>query len=110
MNIDPSMIPQVPVDRIDAGVKSPSAADVDAFSAAMAARIPKPEQTAVESMQRTEAALVKKADVVSAADVRDPANMLGVQRAMLETRTDVDVLAKVTGVLSQAINKLTSMQ
>lgn len=110
MNIDPSLIPQMPIDRLEPAVKAPSTGDVDAFAAAMSASVPKPEQAAVESMQRTEAVLAKKAEVLSAADVRDPAKMLGVQRAMLEMRTDVDVLAKVTGVLSQAINKLTSMQ
>ncbi len=110
MNIDPSMIPQMPIDRIDAGVKPPSTGDVDAFAAAMSAGVTKPEQTAVEALQRSETALATKAEALSVADIRDPAKMLHVQRSMLEMRTDVDVLAKVTGVLSQAINKLTSMQ
>jgi type III secretion system YscI/HrpB-like protein len=110
MNIDPTMIAQTPSDRTDPGLQSPAPGDVAAFSAAMGARIQKPEQAAVEALQRTEGALLQKVGEASRADLRDVRGTLGLQTAMLDMRTDVDVIAKVAGVVTQAINKLTSMQ
>jgi type III secretion system YscI/HrpB-like protein len=104
------MIPQTPFDRTEPGVQAPAPGDVAAFSAAMGARIQKPEQTAVEALQRTQGTLMQKTQEMSRADPRNVHGTLGLQTTMLDMRTDVDVIAKVAGVVTQAINKLTSMQ
>lgn len=109
MNIDPTLL----VDSLQRTVGPTSATrqEVDAFSAAMAAAASrKPEQTlfdAVGKLQGGDDSGVAQALLGGPLDASAVATL---QRKLLEQRSETDVIAKVVGVFSQALTKLTSLQ
>lgn len=109
MNIDPAVVLGQPQELQARGVE-PDVNDVQVFAAAMAARAARPERAAVDAVRQAEAAASARVKATAGAVPLDAGSMLKVQRALLEMRSEVDVIAKVAGTLSQSINKLTTMQ
>ncbi|TWG84969.1 type III secretion system major needle protein (YscF/MxiH/PrgI family) [Cupriavidus gilardii J11] len=108
MMIDPTMIAEQMLPRDTAG--EPEANDVAQFTAAMSARATRPERKAIEAVQNAELTGTRRMEAVGMASPKDAESMTQAQRALLEMRSSVDLIAKVAGTLSQSINKLTTMQ
>lgn len=108
MMIDPTTIAEQMLPRDTSG--QPDASDVAQFTAAMAARAARPERSAIEAVHNAELEGSRRLEAIGMASPKDPGSMTQAQRALLEMRSSVDVIAKVAGALSQSINKLTTMQ
>jgi len=91
----------------------PEAADIEAFTRALFGKENStPEEMAASALQDKSATFAQaKSNSRATNEVIDsPELMMKVQSTMSSQILEVDLLAKVTGSLSQGINKLTSMQ
>lgn len=112
MDIDP-IPPLPPLPPAYRSQVTPSANDVGAFTQALFGTARQlPEDAAAshfqESSSRVDLALQKAGDVP--AITQSPIDMLQAQSALLRTVIEVDVIAKMAGVVSQSVNKLTNLQ
>ncbi|MBY4897870.1 type III secretion system inner rod subunit SctI [Cupriavidus sp. AU9028] len=107
MNIDPTFL----LDSLPRmGPATASRQEVEAFSAAMSAAARKPEQTVVETIGKLESGADRGIAQVLQGGPLDAEAVSMLQRKLLEQRTETDLIAKVAGVFSQALTKLTSLQ
>lgn len=101
------------LDATEAVSAVPEAADIEAFSRALFGKENKtPEEMAATGLQEKSASFVQasKNSSSTAEVINNPEVMMKVQSTMSREILEVDLIAKVTGSLSQGINKLTSMQ
>lgn len=110
MNIEPGVIATQMQNQNSIARPAPNPADVDAFAAAMAVKPPKPEQALVEGVQKLDLDVGRKIDDVRDRNTMDALEMTRVQGMLLDRRTEVDVYAKLAGLVSNAVTKITSMQ
>lgn len=84
---------------------------IAAFQQKLAAgRTALPEQTLLNNMQVNQAQLVKGIDESKAVSSLSPESALAAQFGLANSVVGVDMVAKVAGSFSQAINKLVTMQ
>lgn len=91
----------------------PQQADIDAFTAAMTNKdAGGPELALGKASERAVGAVQKNlADAAAmAGKLMDPASMLMVQKSIAGVSVGVELSAKIAGSVSQAINKLVTMQ
>ncbi|MBD9646325.1 type III secretion system inner rod subunit SctI [Pantoea sp. PNT02] len=89
----------------------PDAGQIAAFQEKLSAgRAAKPEQTLVNQMQVQQSEMVKGLEQTQSVTALTPASALAIQTGLANTVIGVDVVAKVAGSFSQAINKLVTMQ
>lgn len=92
---------------------TPTAAEAEAFSRTLFGRLDKlPDEHAIEQFQVKAADINARIEKASATEeaLMSPLHALAVQTRTLNAVAEVDLIAKAAGGISQAINKLTSLQ
>lgn len=90
-----------------------TAAEAEAFTRTLFGRLDKlPDEQAIEQFQVKAADVNARIDKTSATEeaLMSPLHALAVQTRTLNAIAEVDLIAKAAGGISQAINKLTSLQ
>ncbi|NMP26473.1 EscI/YscI/HrpB family type III secretion system inner rod protein [Rahnella sp. SAP-1] len=104
---------QLDNNAVEAPAAVPEAADIAAFTRAMFGKENKtPEEVAVTGLQSKSLAVGDAVEGARATAeiINNPETMMKAKSALSKATLEVELIAKISGSLSQGINKLTSMQ
>ncbi|HAU3149285.1 TPA: EscI/YscI/HrpB family type III secretion system inner rod protein [Salmonella enterica subsp. diarizonae] len=114
-----STLQSLPSNDVATHINVPDVKDIEEFKRMMAASQPVPEANLVNGIQQQQELYantiakinsVADTDLMHGTKVDSATNLLNTQYALFNLSFNLDLTAKVAGQLSQAVNKLTTMQ